>query len=590
MATTPIPMPQQAQAGNPATESEYLRTLLAQQANTTGMTQMAPSMHPTPPIQHQFKDPGQQEVSAFGPGQKGAHQRQSMQNLVKASQSLANQFGQEAQAKQNRQYDVVIRQYTDAVQGKAQAQAQIMQATQALKANPQDAQAQQQLKTAQTALQVNQTKLNDMSSDAKQRKVITKAFGIDDKNAGSPERQAAMKVLQDQSRPQTSATTQGPGGQTYNVQGPPGLNPQAAGILSQLPQTQQLSPQGQAQAQMRGAGITGAPATQGQLMHDLTQINSAEMTEAERQAKIDETYRLHGVDPTTKQPIPIEQLPVEQQTKIALERSRDSLQQTQKTFMQAKQQYMADPRSPQNQIAMLRASATMKLANARMLQAQVSDWNYLMHSQGVDAQGNPLSGAMALNGVPIGTAVASSASKIIQNQAQFLELDGAVDNLGASIKNMQASGASFNDGALVEVLTPKKDPGWIRNSIDNLAKSSLTPEQQEYARNVLMAQENIAAMRKAAGQSALKEQFELMQQTLPGATTPNAEQASRQMALVTAQMNRLQQGVPQINIGGKGIQSTKPAGTPMASPASTPQPAPSATPPKGAHIITADDL
>ncbi len=241
--TTPIPMPA-PQTEAPQAQAEYMRQLLAQQGNTSGMTQMAPAMQPQAPAQTQRQQPGAQTTGVYGAGQRGAHQRESMQNLVKASTGLANQFAQYAEQKQQRQYQQVIGRFTAATQGVGQAQAQVLQATQALKQNPQDPQAQQQLKTAQDALKQNQTILNDMANDSKAHKVITKAFGIDDKNAGSPERQAAMEVLKKQ-----------------------GQSPALAGISAQIPQTQQLSPQAQAQSQMQQAGVIGKPATQGQLMN-----------------------------------------------------------------------------------------------------------------------------------------------------------------------------------------------------------------------------------------------------------------------------------------------------------------------------------
>jgi hypothetical protein len=192
MSTTPIsmPMPQQ----NAAAEQEYVRALLGQQTNTQGMTQMAPAMSPVAPAQRPTTPVGPQEVSAFGVGEKGAHQRQSMQNLVKTSQTLANTMTQAVQAKQQRDYQVTLTRYTQTVQGLNQAQAQLQQgqqamqqATEALKKNPQDPQAQQQVKQAQQmiqqaqgAVQQNMTNLNDMTNDKKAHKIISKAFGIDD--------------------------------------------------------------------------------------------------------------------------------------------------------------------------------------------------------------------------------------------------------------------------------------------------------------------------------------------------------------------------------------------------------------------------
>jgi hypothetical protein len=356
MATTPIPIPQQQQSGMSADAyMQALQAQAAQQANTTGLTQVAPSTSGAQaPAQRQF--PAQQQMSnrTFGPGEGAARKRESMQNLVKTTQNLASQFGQMVQQRQQRQYEQTISRFTGATTGVAQSQAQVMQGQQmqqqavaALKQNPQDTQARQMLQQAQqmvqggsSALKQNQNILNDLANDKKSHKVITKAFGIDDKNANTPERQAAMKVLQDQSRPnlqtqtQTSGTTipaqqgtvqtqaqpayqqsqlvnghiatstqqgtpaqqmdmgstpaqQVTPGQTQTVQGqgmPPGLGQQAAGIMSQLPQTQQLTPQAQAQQMARQAGIVGAPATGGQLLNAESAANRNATTSQNNEA------------------------------------------------------------------------------------------------------------------------------------------------------------------------------------------------------------------------------------------------------------------------------------------------------------------
>jgi hypothetical protein len=271
MSTTPIPMPA-PQTENPTGQAEYLRMLLAQQGNTQGMTQMGPSMQPVAPTQQQVQKPGAQQTSAFGVGERGAHQRESMQNLVKSAQGLAGTITQAVQAKQQRTFQVTLQRYMGSVQGLQQAQSQVQQgqkmiqdATAKLKQNPQDPQAlqmvqqgKQLMQQGQQALQQNQTNLNDMANDPKAHKVIAKAFGIDDKNADSPERSALIDMLKKST----------------------GLNQNAADLMSRMPQTQQLSPQAQAQQQMVQAGVVGKPATQGQILAADTKMATTQISEA----------------------------------------------------------------------------------------------------------------------------------------------------------------------------------------------------------------------------------------------------------------------------------------------------------------------
>lgn len=98
-----------------------------------------------------------------------------------------------------------------------------------------------------SSLETNRQNLKDMFNGPKQdkhTKIISKAFGIDDKNAATPERQTAIKVIQDQMK----------------------LDQKSASMISALPQRQQLSPEAHAQQQMVQGGVIGKPATGGQLL------------------------------------------------------------------------------------------------------------------------------------------------------------------------------------------------------------------------------------------------------------------------------------------------------------------------------------
>jgi hypothetical protein len=143
----------------------------------------------------------------------------------------------------------------------------LRKASELLKANPQDPQAhqlvqqgQQMSQQGQAALKQNSTILNDMANDPKQHKVITKAFGIDDKNADSPERAAATAALKKQM-----------GGQVGGG---------AAGMLSQLPQTQQLSPQAQGQQMAHQAGVIATPGQALQAEGKVAQVGAGEQKSA----------------------------------------------------------------------------------------------------------------------------------------------------------------------------------------------------------------------------------------------------------------------------------------------------------------------
>src|SRR6516162_8245675 len=98
-------------------EQTYLDLLKMQMeagANTRGMTQMGPGGTPLAPIQHPITPVSEPRVSSFGVGERGAHQRESMQNLVKAGQSFANTITQMADQKKQREFQVVLGEWQEA--------------------------------------------------------------------------------------------------------------------------------------------------------------------------------------------------------------------------------------------------------------------------------------------------------------------------------------------------------------------------------------------------------------------------------------------------------------------------------------------
>src|SRR6266404_3836271 len=127
-------------------------------------------------------------------------------------------------------------------------------AMQKLQANPEDQEARQALiqgsqitKRAREALNIAQTNLKDMFTGPKadkHTKMLERAFGIDDKNAQTPERAAAIKAIQKAQ----------------------GVDEKTAAMMSNLPQRQQLGPQASQQAQLQHAGAVGKPATGGQVL------------------------------------------------------------------------------------------------------------------------------------------------------------------------------------------------------------------------------------------------------------------------------------------------------------------------------------
>ena len=485
MATTPIQIPQQQSSGmSPDAYMQALQAQAAQQANVTGLTQVGTDVSGAQaPAQRQFPDQQQMSNQRFGPGEGAARRRESMQNLVKSAQNLASQFGEMKQAREQRQYQQVIGRFTGAQHGMAQAQAQVMQGQQmqqqaidALKQNPQDAQARQTLQQAtqmiqggSSALKQNQTILNDLASDHKSHKVIMKAFGIDDKNSNSPERQAAIKALQDQSRESMQVQSGGftipaqqtpmgntpaqqiTPGQTQTVQGPPGLGQQAAGIMAQLPQTMQLSPQAQAQQMARQAGVVGAPATQGQLLAAETQMQKTGMTEAGKTARASArdqlTAALNGQKYNEQnQLVPMTQQEISENpvlsAKVGLQQARQQLAQAQTQLTQMRTTALPEQirfqeariASMQGNLLMRQKEFSIKVAEEERKQLETSAKLGLAESITT-----PEGGTVDLEGLTGGRPLQSWAQQtVVQTQDRLSQVNALMAKLEPLKDNNQA--------------------------------------------------------------------------------------------------------------------------------------------------------
>jgi hypothetical protein len=361
---------------------QFLQQQMAQQANTTGLTQMAPAVpgvqvpRPAP-----FQERPMQATGPVGPGQGPWKRQVEQQNFVAGVQNMAGKITQQIQERKSRQQQQVFDHFAGAnkglndAQGQMQsAQQQIEQAKAALQADPNNAQARQtiiqatqQLQQAQQAIQQNKTIIDDIANDPKKAKLLSKGFGIDDKNAGTPERQQAIQSIKKST----------------------GVGDKAAGILSRLPQTQQLSPQAQAQQMARQAGIVGAPATQGQVLAAATkekQLEQAKQIDSEkrRAAFVQQLPKLeasgysfekdeNGRPKFDGDGFPqVHVMSQEERDKNPALAAKNQQMQAAIELQKAKTAALTDPNNIKNKIGMLNAEANMKRANAA-LTGNVSD-------------------------------------------------------------------------------------------------------------------------------------------------------------------------------------------------------------------------
>lgn len=202
------------------------------------MTTMQPSSS-MPSMPAEYHAPaGGGEVAQGGFASTGARKRADAQAMIHNLASLSKSITDYQHEKKVREYSTTIEKVMNSQQGMQEAQAQLEQAQQAVKANPQDTAAIAQMQRAQDALQHNQEILSQLGQDPKVAKILEKAFSVkligDDKGKASPEYQAlnqAIKSKNDKAKKEA------------------GLQMMEKFAKTQ-PMRQQISPQYQAMAQL----------------------------------------------------------------------------------------------------------------------------------------------------------------------------------------------------------------------------------------------------------------------------------------------------------------------------------------------------
>jgi len=560
MATTPIPLPgvnTNDPTGNTSNPLAALQAVLARQPQAPGSGAVSSGIQIGQPAP---LGNGLRPVPQAGPAQgefstKGGHQRASMGALVQSVQGVAAQAANQLEQHQNKILGQKFQTLVGSQKGIQAAQEMQQNAQKVLAQDPNNADAKAMMDNAQQMMQHNTTILNQLLDPTtpegkKNIKLFEKGFGFDDKNADTPERAAAIEAMKKQQ---------------------PGLNSGAAGLLSNMPQGIGMSPQTQVQADMVKAGVTPKAATGGQVLKAQTDVAKAETTDTQKKAELDLKYQRLGLDPKTGQPIPIDKLPLKVQAQVQSERANDELKVAQAKFAEAKQAALADPRSPQNQLALMRARSMSQFAQASMLRSQVGLLRYKMDSTSTGADGKTLPGAMMVDGQPIGREYASQVQATMLKQAQFTDVAGAVDNMAATAKALNDSGQKLNDPKIVKLTGnphfKANDNVWFQNQMNSAVGATLTSQQRDYVIAQKQTVENITALRGMVKSGIAQKQIDNMINTLPGAQTPDFDYAARQITAIHGQLDRLQTGLPQLNIPSRTNQPGAPKSP--ASPANT---------------------
>jgi len=327
-----------------------------QSANTAGMTNVAPQVpnHQVPQPQPFQKQP-QQPIRPVGPGQGGAMKQQQQQNFATSISNIAGSIVSASKQRQARQQQVIFDNFASYYKGSQDAQGAMQQAMADLKKNPQDADAQQRFQKAKASYDQNIQNINDLTTGKNEKnvKLLSKGFGIDDKNAGTPERQAAIGAIKKQM---------------------PGLGGNAAGLMSKMPQTQQLTPQAQGQQMARQAGVGSPQMTENQRVQALEKLIQQNKIDERTQSKLDAGMIAKGYVPEKGEDgkTSYRQMTTEERADNPKFRAEDEMHQARLDFMKAQTAVKTDPNNVQNQLRALEAQARMIQSKASMERADAA--------------------------------------------------------------------------------------------------------------------------------------------------------------------------------------------------------------------------
>lgn len=543
--TLPIPGMTNDPAGSTINPTDLLRQIymqrqpmpMAQGTISTGpaMPQPQTALHPMPVPQGGGVPQGEFQT-------KGAHQRASMQSLATTLQATVAKANNALQQHEQKVLTQKTDAYTHAVQGIAEAE-------EMLKSDP----------TSMEALQMKQRNTDFLNAfldpttpeGRKNIKLLEKAYAVQNEEK-TPEQIAAQSSAK-KVRQQADLTAMA----------------ERLKSGSAFPETAGISPLSQIHGEMVKQGIMPKAATGTAILNNQTQSAKALTADEQKQQDFAIKRERLGLDEKGN-PLPLDKLPLTQRAKVESERTMDDYRKAQSEYARAHAAAVADPRSLQNQLALIRAGAMQKFAAASMLRSQVQLLNYRMNSTATGEDGNPIPGATVINGQIVGPRFAAAATKAIQTQAQFIDADGAIDNLSAAAKNLNDSGQKFNDPRLVKLLNDphfkNDDTPWFENQMSSGIGSTLTSQQRDYLIAQKQARENIMAIRRVIGTGVSVKAMDAITSTLPGVTTPDYDYAQRQIQAVKGQLLRLQQGVPKINIPQRTNQPGTAGSAPIAPP------------------------
>jgi len=146
-----------------------------------------------------------------------------------------------------------------------------------------------------------------------------------------------------------------------------------------------------------------------------------------------------------------------------------------------------------------------------------------------------------------GFSPSAQGTKAISQQAQFSDLNSAIEKVNSALDAVGNSAFTAPQVAKLTLAMKESDPTVMRNEISNLAASGLTPAQQDLITWLQQLQERALSLRNIAGMGQGSETTrDAILKALPDITSGNVEMAHKQLDALKNMVDNLHRGIPTV--------------------------------------------
>jgi len=143
-----------------------------------------------------------------------------------------------------------------------------------------------------------------------------------------------------------------------------------------------------------------------------------------------------------------------------------------------------------------------------------------------------------------GYAIAGPGSKAVSQQAQFGDINSAIQKVGDALEKVGNSAFTPSQNAKLTLAMQENDPTVMRNEVANFAASELTPAQQDLVTWLEQINERAMSLRNIAGFGQGSEQIRgAILKALPGLTSGNVQMAQKQLGALQNMVDNLHRGI-----------------------------------------------